>query len=632
MTFRTRQPAKPTRRRSRQIDTRRSIYMNLSFGLAVVVAVAVLGGVVFANWSADHWATVSTVNGQTINKDAIRARAAVDLARYDRELVDYGKLEHQGTISATDFGNLQTTVTNNEVPATLYQNALSELQGEAVLQQYADKNGISVTDAQINAAIQQDASIPEMRHVKIIGVAPSPTAPATVPTDSDMLTALAKVQTDLAAITAITDPTARATKWDDTFTAEGTAGSSGTTGDLGLTSKDGLNLDPNLADAIFGLKKVGDITGIIKGSDGIFRFATVTEIVPASNDSGWQAAIVGASSSDGYNSAAHGAAVKQAIKDSVQAKYVTGSTTQRQVQEIALSPGYGAAYDPATKTPGDGDEVKIRLMIFAPNNSVSGAAALAATDPAWAAAEKRAQAAVDKLKADPSQFDTMAKDTKTNDDTNFNAQGGEAPWLSVSMFGTGNAAQTGLGYTNIQAKLFAGGIAANTIIGPVQEPSAGYIVAEFIGRRPAPDDRIAQLALELSAGQIDFSTAAKTQSESSDASSGGDMGWVSPYMLSKQMQDAIFATPVGQVSQIIVSMSTSSDPTTGAPTTVISGYWLFKVNAEQTRVADKDQQLKLAKVVFPLWLDQLNSTAQITTDQAALTALSATTSTAASAT
>jgi parvulin-like peptidyl-prolyl isomerase len=610
MTFRTRQPAKPTRRRARQIDTRRAIWMNVTFGLVVVAAVAVLGGIVFANWYADHWATISTVNGQTINKDAVRQRAAVDLARYDRQLRTYGTMRNQGAITSDEYSSLSSSITQNETPATLYANALSELQNEIILQQYADKNGISVTDAQVQAAIQKDATVPELRHVKIIGVQPTPTAPAAVPSSSDILTALTKAEQDLK------DIQSGAKKWDDVFTAEGSVGATGTTGDIGLTTKDGLNLDPELSDAIFALKNPNDITKIFKGSDGVYRFATVTEIVPTSVDSGWKDAVVAASSGDAYTSEAHGAAVKQAVKDQIEAQYVTGATTQRSVQEIAFSPGYGAQ--------GDGDEVKVRIMVFAPKHSVAGASGVAATDPAWTDAKTRAQAAVDKLKADPSQFATMAKDTSNNDDTNFAAQGGEVPWLPQTLFGAGSSAQAGLGYTTVPTELFKDGLTPNQIIGPIQEPTAGYVVLEYLGRQAAPGDRIAGLALELSAGTVDFTTVASTQSQASDASSGGDMGWVSPYMLSTQMESAIYGTPVGQVSQIVVSTSSSTDPTTGAPTTSVSGYWIFKVNAQEKRVADPLQQERLAKVVFPLWLDGLYGTAKVTTDSAALTALSST--------
>lgn len=616
MTFRSRTPARPTRRRTHQADTRRSIYMNVAFGLAVVAAIVVLGGVVFSYWYSDHWAPVSTVNGQSINKDAVRDRAAVDLARYDRQLRTYGQLRNQGVITSDEYTNLQSSLTSNEVPATLFANALTELQNDAILQQYADKNGISVTDAQVTSQIDQDSTIPEMRHVMVIGVAPVPTAPATVPSSADILAALTKTQTYLA------DIKSGAKKWADVATASGeTSTSTGVGGDFGLTTKDGLSLDPDLVDAIFGLAKKDDVTAIFKGTDGVYRFATVTEIVPTSKDSGWLDAIKGAAKEDAYRSAAHGAAIKQAIKDKVDNQYIKSPTTQRKVQEIALSPGYGQPYDATTGTPADGDEVKVRLMVFAPNHSPSGAASVAATDPAWTDAKNRAQAAVDKLKNDPSQFDAMAKDTTSNDDANFASQGGEAPWLPESLFGTGSSAQQGLGYTTVGTDVFKAGLTDNTILGPIQEPSSGYVVVEFMGRRPSPSQRIADMALQIALGS-DFTTIASTQSESSDASNGGDMGWVSPYMLSKQMQGTIFSTPVGQVSGIVTSTTQTTDASTGAPVTKVTGYWLFKVGAEETRTADAAQQQRLEKVVFPAWVDDLYAAAQVTTDQVALTALS----------
>ena len=54
------------------------------------------------------------------------------------------------------------------------------------MQQYADKNGITVSDADVDAQVTKDGTIPEMRHVMIIAVAPVPTAPAAAPTAAEI--------------------------------------------------------------------------------------------------------------------------------------------------------------------------------------------------------------------------------------------------------------------------------------------------------------------------------------------------------------------------------------------------------------------------------------------------------------
>jgi len=69
MTFHTRAAPKPTRRRTRRDDTRRAIYITLSFTLAIAAALSLLGGVFAASWYSDHLAPIGAVSGEVISKD-----------------------------------------------------------------------------------------------------------------------------------------------------------------------------------------------------------------------------------------------------------------------------------------------------------------------------------------------------------------------------------------------------------------------------------------------------------------------------------------------------------------------------------------------------------------------------------
>ena len=50
MTFRTRTAPGPTRRRVRRSDSRRNVYLTLSFTLAIASALALMGGVFLASY------------------------------------------------------------------------------------------------------------------------------------------------------------------------------------------------------------------------------------------------------------------------------------------------------------------------------------------------------------------------------------------------------------------------------------------------------------------------------------------------------------------------------------------------------------------------------------------------------
>ncbi len=49
--------------------------------------------------------------------------------------------------------------------------------------------------------------------------------------------------------------------------------------------------------------------------------------------------------------------------------------------------------------------------------------------------------------------------------------------------------------------------------------------------------------------------------------------------------------------------------------------WIYKVIDEQTRVADADTQAKLKQTVYARWLAELQSTALVWTDTAAIAAM-----------
>jgi parvulin-like peptidyl-prolyl isomerase len=592
MTFRTRSAPKPTRRRVRRSDTRRSVYVTLSFALAIASALALMGGVFVTSYYADHGAAIAGVNGEAISKDAVRNRVGLDEAVFERQIANYTTMRNQGKLTTDEYTTIVTNIQTSAAQSTIYTNAMTELINEAELRQYAAKNNIAITDQQISAQIQTDATIAEMRHVKVIAVPVKATPPSSTPTQADIDSAQAKAQGYLKEIQG-------GKAWDDVAKEAGSSNSNtgGSVGDLGLTTTDNIGVEPDLANAAFGLKNLNDITPIFKGSDGVWRFATVTKIVPTFTDADWQTSITTASSGDLYRAMARAEATKKAVQDSIEAKYISSPTDQRHVLEIAVPAGYGQ--------PGNGDEVKIRILVFSPSHDQVNAASVASTDPAWADAKSRADAALAKLKQDPSQFPTLAADTTVNDDKYWNTDGGEIPWIPSDLFNAQTSTQqSGLGLNNVQAAVFKDGLAPGTILDPILETSQGYIVVQFQGRRPAPDLRIAIDQFNLNTG-ADFADLAKSSSEAVDAPSGGDLGWVSPYQLAAVQQAAIFATPVGRVSNMVSS----------------NGYFVYKVIDKQTRTSDADQQAKLKNVVFQRWLTEFQASQLVWQDTTALTAL-----------
>ena len=592
MTFRTRTAPGPTRRRVRRSDTRRTVYTTLIFTLAIASSLALMGGVFVASYYANHGAPIAGVSGEAISKDAVRDRVAVNLAVFQRQIANYTTIRNQGKLTTDEYNAIVNKIETSAAQSTIYSDALTQLVNEAQLRQYAAKNNIAVTDQQIAAQIQTDATVAEMRRVKIIAVAVKAKPPSSSPTQADIDAAQAKAEGYLKEIQG-------GKKWDDVAktASSDNVNPGGSVGDLGLTTKDDIGVEPDLASAIFGLKNTDDLTAIVKGSDDVFRFATITKVVPAFTDADWQNSIASASNGDHYRALARGEAIQKAVRDSIEAKYISGPTAQRHVLEIAVPAGYGQ--------PGTGDEVKIRILVFAPSHDPINAASVVSTDPAWADAKSRADAALAKLKQDPSQFAKMALDTTVNDDKYWNTAEGEIPWIPADLFNATTAAQqTGLGLNAVQAAVFKDGLAPGTILDPILEASQGYFIVQFQGRRPAPVLRVAIAQFSLNSGS-DFADLAKTTSEAVDAPAGGDLGWVSPYQLTADQQKAIFSTPIGSVSNMVSS----------------NGYFVYKVVDEQTRTPDVEQQAKLKNVVFQRWLNEFRANALVWKDDKALTAL-----------
>ena len=83
MTFRAKPVVKRARRPSWETQDRRNLYLNLGFGLIVVVAVVILAVAAGLTYYNDHLAPVGSVDGQSITKDDYTDRLQVEGWRLD---------------------------------------------------------------------------------------------------------------------------------------------------------------------------------------------------------------------------------------------------------------------------------------------------------------------------------------------------------------------------------------------------------------------------------------------------------------------------------------------------------------------------------------------------------------------
>ncbi len=86
MTFRAKPVVKRARRPSWETQDRRSLYLNIGFGLIVILAVVILAVAAGLTYYNDHLASVGSVDGQSISKDEFSDRLQVDSWRLDEEI------------------------------------------------------------------------------------------------------------------------------------------------------------------------------------------------------------------------------------------------------------------------------------------------------------------------------------------------------------------------------------------------------------------------------------------------------------------------------------------------------------------------------------------------------------------
>ena len=245
---------------------------------------------------------------------------------------------------------------------------------------------------------------------------------------------------------------------------------------------------------------------------------------------------------------------------------------------------------------GPGDEVRVRHILYTPGDKAPDPQnPVAADDPGWATAKAKAQATYDKLaalKGNPDELATQfAAIAKTDSlDTGSATNGGELQWFTRS------ALDSGFGDA-----IFKDGLKAGDLLGPVQS-QYGYHVVLFEERRPPPQARIEGLQVQANAPGADFAALAKANSDGVEKTKGGDLGWVAPLQLDQEREAAIFAAPVGKVSDTL---------------TTDGGYYIFLVRDQQTRLPDGDQLDTLKGSAFTNWFAAEKAKADITPDLSA---------------
>ena len=562
MTFRAKPVVKRSHRTGLETRNRRNLYQNLAFGLVVLVAIVILAIAAGASWYEQNLAPVAAVNGQSITKDEFNRRFAIENHRLDVAERRLNTEHSAGRLTDDEWQSQLQFVgqARQQVP----QQTLDRLIDSRIQGTLADQEGISVTPQQIDARITTEATSPEQRRAWLIEVAPK------VDEGKDAPTAEQKAAAKKTADQALAD-LAAGKKWEDIAKAVSTDSSAPSGGELGWVTAE-TALDETFRTALFKLEKDAR-TGVIEGTDGSYRIGRVTDIAAESVDESYRTQIADAGIAvEAYDAVVRADLVRIALEDKIKAQALQPGP-QRRVAEIYIQ----APQAGSEPLPGDGS-VKVRHILYSPNDDPQSASTVAATDPAWKKAEDAARAAYARVKADPTQFDSIAR--KESDESGDDVTGGKLPYFNPAMSAAGQL-DTAFGDA-----IFKPGLKAGDILQPVRSAFGWHVIQ--IMYFPPDLDAAKKLKADAEAGTL-LTQLAKDFSDGTEAANGGELGWMAPLEIEHKLSDAIFNTPVGSLTDPVVIEN--------------DGIHLYKVLEAATRTPEGDQKQTLEDQAFANWYE-----------------------------
>jgi parvulin-like peptidyl-prolyl isomerase len=573
MTLRARPVARRRGRAGWDSGDRRNSLINAGFFLAIGVSILILVGYAGWSWYDDHFGAAATVNGQVITKDQARNRLKIETFRLDYIDSRITTLVARGRISQSDGQQQQGFI--NQRRQQLPSIAVALLVDNALQGSLAQGQGVTVTDDEVDKEIQDEATTNEMRHVWMIQVDPKVDPDTGEVTDATKREAQTKAQQALGRLN-------RGESWDDVAKQVDETGLAPQAGDQGWLQKES-GYDQKFMDAVWAAD-VNKPTAVVEGDDGSFRIGRYTETAPSEVDGTFQdqVAAAGISMAD-YRVAARGDVTRKKLSDKVVAD-LQQPGKQRHVLEIFLpaNPGASAGTEPG---------VKVRWILYAPNDKTDGAKDLPATDPAWTKAKADADAAYTRLKADPKNFDALAR--AESDQVGAKGNGGKQDWIYP----------TSQVDTAVKNAVLADGLANGQLLAPVKGDVGWYVIQFMRPEGDGDDAYLSDLKAKLTTDAL-FEQAARDNSEGKQAAAGGDIGWIMPGQVPDALDKAVLETAIGSTSDVVTVTGSSVE---SSP----DGTYLVRILAEETKAPTPEQVKIIKDTGFEYWYTKQKAAATI---------------------
>ena len=551
----------------RAIDSEAQFNRNVSwlfYAVIVIVVVIIVGGLAYGYWES-NLRPLASVSGDDVGRGELDERIALEEFRYDRANAQTTTALAEGAI-ASDLANRRFSVAEANRPASDAE-ALTELVDLLFKARLAEEEGVSLTEGELQSAVEADGTFAETREVDALIVLTEEQEQGLAATDAGIADARERALAAVAALEAGGDPAEVAETYGPANFENGW-----------ITYED--LLDVAWADAIFAAEVEG-VTPAIEAETGEQLIAVVRSITPEQRDDGFVEAV-----NDDVGEGTHRSNVElEALADKLE-QHIVDEAVATDYDQVRLSEIY-VERSPASSDDTVG-EARASHILYQPETPLdedgepTDISELPEDDPAWAAAEAEAQAAFDELSVieDVEERQTaFAERAQAESDGPSGPSGGDLGWFPRESMVTEFSDAI---WENVDPE-------QADVLGPVRS-QFGYHVILFDQFRSSLEVRLGEVQQALAEEGADFATVAAEYSDGAEAAEGGDIGWQVNDLLDDETFLVLSAVEVGEMTEAV---------DTG------DGYRIYLLQDEAQRPLEDEDAQNLRVSAFGDWYDEL---------------------------
>lgn len=545
----------------------------LFIGLIVLVgAVAVIG--LGYGFYESNLKPLANVNGTEIGRGQWEDRTRLEQFRLDRAETQVRAALAAGEITG-DLANRRL----NDISAAQAAGAsgvMEDLVDLTYQEQLAAEEGVTVGEDEVAAAVAADGTSPEARRVDALVITSTEQQIGLPATPEGVADARVRAEAALAELqggASVAD-----------LVEEYSPGTADTKGDIGYVARGDIT-DPAWEEAIFAVDE-GGTTPITEAGGGELLIAVVTDIVDASPDPGFLAAVNETVGEQVHQSNVELETIAAKLEDKIVADAVDADYDQVRLAQIFIEGDTFA--DPAD----DQGAVRASHILYQPETLDEAGepipvAEIPEDDPAWAEAEALAQQAATDLRAIEdvdARVEAFAERAREDSDGPTSVVGGDLGFFAADDM-VPEFADVIFGAEDPQH---------GDILGPVRSEFGWHTIMYNEARAPLAE-RLAAVEAALDAPGADFAAVAAAYSDGPAAADGGETGWQVVDDLDEFTNLALTAIDVGE---------------TTAPIDGDNGYYIYRKLEEASRPLEPEAATRLAATAFTDWYDERRFTAE----------------------